>query len=113
LSSNPLSPSSLLLPPPFPSAFPAFYLVPFPVLASPRLSANPQRHWTINHTGAVTFPPSTSGLPASSAAGLDEDIDAIPPNMMGVGGIGALYSVGGEKILRIGLGYAGELERVV
>jgi len=39
--------------------------------------------------------------------------DEIPPNMVGVGGIGALYSVGGEKILRIGLGYAGELERVV
>ena len=33
--------------------------------------------------------------------------------MLGVGGIGALYSVGGEKILRIGLAYAGELEKVV
>jgi hypothetical protein len=40
-------------------------------------------------------------------------MDEIPPNMVGVGGIGALFSVGGEKILRIGLGYAGELEKVV
>lgn len=39
--------------------------------------------------------------------------DEISANMVGVGGIGALYSVGGEKILRIGLGYAGELEKVV
>jgi hypothetical protein len=33
--------------------------------------------------------------------------------MMGVGGLGALYSVGGEKVLKVGLGYAGELEKVI
>jgi hypothetical protein len=40
-------------------------------------------------------------------------MDEVPANMIGVGGIGALYSVGGERILRIGLRYAGELEKVV
>jgi len=40
-------------------------------------------------------------------------MNEVPPHMLGVGGIGALYSVGGEKILRIGLAYAGELEKVV
>jgi hypothetical protein len=37
----------------------------------------------------------------------------IPASMMGVGGLGALYSVGGEKILKVGLGYANELEKVI
>jgi hypothetical protein len=44
---------------------------------------------------------------------MDEDMSEIPPSMMGVGGLGTLYSVGGEKILKVGLGYAGELEKVV
>jgi hypothetical protein len=37
----------------------------------------------------------------------------VPETMMGVGGLGALYSVGGEKVLKVGLGYAGELEKVI
>ena len=37
----------------------------------------------------------------------------IPASMMAVGGLGALYTVGGEKILKFGLGYAGELEKVI
>ena len=44
---------------------------------------------------------------------MDEDVTDIPPSMMGVGGLGALYTVGGEKILKFGLGYAGELEKVI
>ena len=37
----------------------------------------------------------------------------IPPSMMGVGGLGALYTIGGEKVLKVGLAYAGELEKVI
>ena len=37
----------------------------------------------------------------------------VPASMMGVGGLGALYNVGGEKILKVGLTYAGELEKVI
>jgi hypothetical protein len=57
----------------------------------------------------VSFPAATVVAPSS----MDEDMSEIPPSMMGVGGLGTLYSVGGEKILKVGLGYAGELEKVV
>jgi hypothetical protein len=43
----------------------------------------------------------------------DEHMTEIPTSMMGVGGLGALYTFGGEKILKFGLGYAGELEKVI
>ena len=43
----------------------------------------------------------------------DENMSEIPTSMMGVGGLGALYAVGGEKILKFGLGYAGELGKVI
>lgn len=44
---------------------------------------------------------------------MDGDISEIPQSMKGVGGLGSLCSVGGEKILRVGLGYAEELEKVI
>ena len=59
--------------------------------------------------GNVSFPPP----PATSSLSLDGDISEIPSSMMGVGGLGTLYTIGGEKILKVGLGYAGELEKVV
>lgn len=61
--------------------------------------------------GNVSFPPApaTSNITSST----DDSISEIPASMMGVGGLGALYSVGGEKILKVGLGYAGELEKVI
>jgi hypothetical protein len=37
----------------------------------------------------------------------------ISASMMGVGGLGSLYSVGGERVLKVGLGYASELEKVI
>ena len=37
----------------------------------------------------------------------------VPEYMMGVGGLGALYAVGGDKVLKVGLNYAGELEKVI
>ena len=43
----------------------------------------------------------------------DESMSEIPSSMIGVGGLGAMYSIGGEKILKVGLGYAGELEKVI
>jgi hypothetical protein len=43
----------------------------------------------------------------------DDDFADLPPSMMGVGGLGALLTVGGEKVLKVGLGYAGELEKVI
>jgi hypothetical protein len=57
----------------------------------------------------VSFPAAT----VAATSSMDEDMSEIPPSMMGVGGLGTLYSVGGEKILKVGLGYAGELEKVV
>jgi hypothetical protein len=60
--------------------------------------------------GHVTFPPPPASSSISSA---DESMSEIPASMVGVGGLGALYSVGGEKILKVGLGYAGELEKVI
>lgn len=61
--------------------------------------------------GNVTFPPAPAATSISSST--DDSISEIPASMMGVGGLGALYSVGGEKILKVGLGYAGELEKVI
>ena len=61
--------------------------------------------------GHITFPPPPATSSISSSA--DESMSEIPASMMGVGGLGALYSVGGEKILKFGLGYAGELEKVI
>jgi hypothetical protein len=49
----------------------------------------------------------------SSLATTDDGMSDIPQSMMGVGGLGALYSVGGEKVLKVGLQYAGELEKVI
>jgi hypothetical protein len=43
----------------------------------------------------------------------NENMAEIPVSMMAVGGLGTLYTVGGEKILKFGLGYAGELEKVI
>jgi hypothetical protein len=43
---------------------------------------------------------------------MDEEIDT-SPSMTGVGGLGTLHSLGGDKVLKVGLRYAGELERVV
>jgi len=43
----------------------------------------------------------------------DESISEIPPSMVGIGGLGSLRAVGGEKILKVGLDYAGELEKVI
>jgi len=37
----------------------------------------------------------------------------IPASMISVGGLGSLYTVGAEKILQVGLGYATELEKVI
>jgi len=37
----------------------------------------------------------------------------IPAVVISVGGIGALYSIGAEKILQVGLRYANELEKVI
>jgi len=59
--------------------------------------------------GDVSFPPLSSASPLS----MDGDISEIPQSMKGIGGLGSLYSVGGEKILRVGLGYAEELEKVI
>ena len=60
--------------------------------------------------GHVTFPPAPA---TSSITSADDNMSEIPASMMGVGGLGALYSIGGEKILKVGLGYAGELEKVI
>ena len=60
--------------------------------------------------GHVSFPPAPATSSISSA---DDNISVIPTSMMGVGGLGALYSVGGGKILKVGLGYAGELGKVI
>jgi hypothetical protein len=57
----------------------------------------------------VLFPATT----VTATPLMDEDMSEVPPSMVGVGGLGTLYSVGGEKILKAGLGYAGELEKVV
>jgi hypothetical protein len=37
----------------------------------------------------------------------------IPEYMTSVGGLGTLYSVGGDKVLKVGLDYAAELEKVI
>jgi len=60
--------------------------------------------------GQVMFPPSPGPSTISST---DKNMSEIPASMMGVGGLGSLYSVGGEKILKVGFGYAGELEKVI
>jgi hypothetical protein len=44
---------------------------------------------------------------------MDEDISEILPSMAGVGGLGTLHSLGGDKVLKVGLVYAGELDKVV
>ena len=61
--------------------------------------------------GHVTFPPPPAASSISTST--DESVSEIPASMMGVGGLGALYNVGGEKILKVGLTYAGELEKVI
>lgn len=58
----------------------------------------------------VLFPPLA---PTSLSPTEEGSMSEIPASMMGVGGLGALYSVGGEKILKVGLGYANELEKVI
>jgi len=60
--------------------------------------------------GLVSFPtPASSSISSST----DEEMVDIPEHMMNVGGLGALYHVGGEKVIKIGLEYAGELEKVI
>jgi hypothetical protein len=57
------------------------------------------------------FPPPPA--PSTISSSMDENMSEIPASMMGVGGLAALYTVGGEKTLKFGLGYAGELEKVI
>ena len=61
--------------------------------------------------GQVLFPPAHAASSMPSVT--DESMSEIPSSMIGVGGLGAMYSIGGEKILKVGLGYAGELEKVI
>jgi len=69
------------------------------------------RHWKVTGNGHITFPPPPA--PSTISSSTDENMSEIPASMVGVGGLGALYTVGGEKILKFGLRYAGELEKVI
>lgn len=60
--------------------------------------------------GIVSFPPPPSSTISSST---DQSAMAIPASMMSVGGLGALFNVGGAKVIKVGLDYAGELEKVI
>ena len=53
--------------------------------------------------------------PSASALNTDEHVSMSnqTPAMNGVGGLGALFAVGGHRVLTVGLGYAQELERVI
>jgi hypothetical protein len=98
--------------------FPAQSSVPFKAFADAVQSflmsvLTFQREWSIHGPGpdkVVSFPPPA---PTSLSPTEDGSMSEIPASMMGVGGLGALYSVGGEKILKVGLGYANELEKVI
>ena len=69
-----------------------------------------QRGWSISHEGYVSFPPPA---PTSISPTDDGSMSEIPASIISVGGLGALYTVGAEKILQVGLGYATELEKVI
>jgi hypothetical protein len=104
---------------PFLSLIPKYsYSSPHKITLGSRISRNlynphvitlMKRNWSLSNRGFVSFPPPAP----STISSTDEAMSDIPEHMMNVGGLGALYSVGGEKVIKYGLDYAGELEKVI